>query len=142
MRRSVDYWKRKRVWAGPSPDAALGPQGDSVGRRKLASDGRNWDHLVAQLRPRVTRFYAGSARNEAAAKAAVVSLGVTLSDGWMFSVNNAGYGQFAPFEAYECGRLQAVVEHMFLRGGVVYTTRAAVPWMRSRRRSHLSVVFG
>lgn len=50
-------------------------------------------------------------------------------------VNNAGYGQFAPFEQMQGADFQAVIDTCFY--GVVYTTRAALPVMRKQRSGHI-----
>jgi NAD(P)-dependent dehydrogenase (short-subunit alcohol dehydrogenase family) len=50
-------------------------------------------------------------------------------------VNNAGYGQFAPFEQMSAEDFQAVVDTCFY--GVVYTTRAALPVMRKQKSGHI-----
>jgi NAD(P)-dependent dehydrogenase (short-subunit alcohol dehydrogenase family) len=50
-------------------------------------------------------------------------------------VNNAGYGQFAPFEQMSAEDFKAVVDTCFY--GVVYTTRAAVPVMREQKSGHI-----
>src|SRR5882724_5604206 len=50
-------------------------------------------------------------------------------------VNNAGYGQFAPFEQMSAADFQAVVDTCFY--GVVYTTRAALPPMRKQKTGHI-----
>jgi NAD(P)-dependent dehydrogenase (short-subunit alcohol dehydrogenase family) len=50
-------------------------------------------------------------------------------------VNNAGYGQFAPFEQMSAEDFQAVMDTCFY--GVVYTTRAAIPVMRRQRSGHI-----
>src|SRR5258707_8786040 len=47
-------------------------------------------------------------------------------------VNNAGYGDVAPFEQLSAERFKAVMDTNFY--GVVNTTRAAVPVMRKQRR--------
>ena len=49
-------------------------------------------------------------RDEAAAKAAVQPAVGTLG-GWDVLVNNAGYGQFAPFEQMSAEDFQAVWTH-------------------------------
>ena len=50
-------------------------------------------------------------------------------------VNNAGYGQFAPFEQMSAEDFQAVVDTCFY--GVVNTTRAALPVMREQKNGHI-----
>jgi NAD(P)-dependent dehydrogenase (short-subunit alcohol dehydrogenase family) len=50
-------------------------------------------------------------------------------------VNNAGYGQFAPFEQMSAEDFKAIVDTCFY--GVVYTTRAALPVMRKQRSGYI-----
>jgi NAD(P)-dependent dehydrogenase (short-subunit alcohol dehydrogenase family) len=73
-------------------------------------------------------------RDEAAAKAAV-QLAVDTYGRLDVLVNNAGYGQFAPFEQMSAADFQAIVDTCFY--GVVYTTRAAIPVMRKQKSGHV-----
>jgi NAD(P)-dependent dehydrogenase (short-subunit alcohol dehydrogenase family) len=50
-------------------------------------------------------------------------------------VNNAGYGDIAPFEPSSAGRFKAVRNTNFY--GVVNVTRAAVPLMREQRSGRI-----
>jgi NAD(P)-dependent dehydrogenase (short-subunit alcohol dehydrogenase family) len=89
--------------------------------------------LVAQYGQRVKPITL-EVRDEAAAKAAV-QLAVDTFGRLDVLVNNAGYGQFAPFEQMSAEDFQAVVDTCFY--GVVYTTRAAVPVMRKQRSGRI-----
>ena len=81
--------------------------------------------LVAQYGERVKPVKL-EVRDEAAAKAAVELAVDTF-------MNNAGYGQFAPFEQMSAEDFQAIVDTCFY--GVVYTTRAAMPVPRPAKAS-------
>ena len=89
--------------------------------------------LVAQYGERV-KSVGLEVRDEAAAKAAV-QLAVDSFGRLDVLVNNAGYGQIAPFEQMSAEDFQAVVDTCFY--GVVYTTRAAVPVMRKQKSGHI-----
>jgi NAD(P)-dependent dehydrogenase (short-subunit alcohol dehydrogenase family) len=93
-----------------------------------------------ELRPLVARYgervkpVTLEVRDEAAAKAAV-QLAVDTFGRLDVLVNNAGYGQIAPFEQMSSADFQAVVDTCF--NGVVYTTRAAIPVMRKQKSGHI-----
>ena len=89
--------------------------------------------LVAQYGERVKPVTL-EVRDEAVAKAAV-QLAVDTFGRLDVLVNNAGYGQFAPFEQMSAEDFQAVVDTCFY--GVVYTTRAAIPVMRKQMSGHI-----
>jgi NAD(P)-dependent dehydrogenase (short-subunit alcohol dehydrogenase family) len=89
--------------------------------------------LVAQYGERVKPVTL-EVRDEVAAKAAV-QLAVDTFGRLDVLVNNAGYGQFAPFEQMSAEDFQAIVDTCFY--GVVYTTRAAVPVMRKQKSGHI-----
>src|SRR6266850_1517935 len=111
-------------------EAALGA-GDSVvaGARRT----EELAPLVARYGDRVKPVRL-EVRDESAAKAAV-QLAADTFGRLDVLVNNAGYGQFAPFEQMSAEDFQAVVDTCFY--GVVYTTRAAIPVMRKQRSGHI-----
>jgi NAD(P)-dependent dehydrogenase (short-subunit alcohol dehydrogenase family) len=107
-------------------EAALAA-GDSVvaGARRM----EQLEPLVAQYGDRVKPVQL-EVRNEAEAQAAV-DTAVKVYGRLDVLVNNAGYGEFAPFEQMSPEDFKAVVDTCFY--GVVYTTRAAIPVMRQQR---------
>jgi NAD(P)-dependent dehydrogenase (short-subunit alcohol dehydrogenase family) len=111
-------------------EAALAA-GDSVvaGARRTGE----LEALVARYGERVKPVTL-EVRDETAAKAAV-RLAVDAFGRLDVLVNNAGYGQFAPFEQMSPEDFRAVVDTCFY--GVVYTTRAAVPVMRKQNSGHI-----
>lgn len=111
-------------------EAALAA-GDNVvaGARRL----EELDALVKQYGNRVKPVLL-DVRNEAHAQVAV-KLAVDTFGRLDVLVNNAGYGQFAPFEQMSGADFQAVMDTCFY--GVVYTTRAAVPVMRKQKSGHI-----
>src|ERR1700751_1325666 len=111
-------------------EAALAA-GDSVvaGARRT----QELEPLVAQYGERV-KPATMEVRDEAAAKGAV-QLAVDTFGRLDVLVNNAGYGQFAPFEQMSAEDFQAIVDTCFY--GVVDTTRAAVPVMRKQKSGRI-----
>jgi NAD(P)-dependent dehydrogenase (short-subunit alcohol dehydrogenase family) len=105
--------------------------GDSViaGARRI----EELDTLVAQYGDRVQPVRL-EVRDEGQAKAAV-ELALEKFGRLDVLVNNAGYGQLAPFEQMSGEDFQAIVDTCFY--GVVYTTRAAVPVMRRQKGGHI-----
>jgi NAD(P)-dependent dehydrogenase (short-subunit alcohol dehydrogenase family) len=105
--------------------------GDSVvaGARRI----EELEPLVAQYGERIKPVTL-EVRDEAAAKAAVQAAVDTFGRLDVL-VNNAGYGQFAPFEQMSAEDFKAVVDTCFY--GVVYTTRAAVPVMRKQKSGYI-----
>ena len=89
--------------------------------------------LVAQYGERVKPVTL-EVRDETAAKAAV-QLAVDTFGQLDVLVNNAGYGQFAPFEQMSAEDFRAVVDTCFY--GVVFTARAAIPVMRKQKSGHI-----
>jgi NAD(P)-dependent dehydrogenase (short-subunit alcohol dehydrogenase family) len=107
----------------------------AVGDRVVAGARRTEElsPLVAQYGDRVKPVTL-EVRDEAAAKGAV-QLAVDTFGRLDVLVNNAGYGQFAPFEQMSAEDFKAVMDTCFY--GVVYTTRAAIPVMRKQKSGYI-----
>src|SRR5216683_2104952 len=89
--------------------------------------------LVAQYGGRVKRVTL-EVRDEAAAKAAV-QFAVDTFGRLDVLVNNAGYGQFAPFEQMSAEDFKAIVDTCFY--GVVYTSAPLCRVMRKQKSGHI-----
>jgi NAD(P)-dependent dehydrogenase (short-subunit alcohol dehydrogenase family) len=128
-----------RVWLVTGSASGLGR---SIAEAVLASG----DYLVATARdPRrledLVKNYGDQVRtapldvaDEDAAKAAV-QVAVGAFGRLDVVVNNAGYGDVAPFEQLSSERFKAVIDTNFY--GVVYVTRAAIPIMRKQKSGYI-----
>src|ERR1700692_3312219 len=124
-----------KVWFVTGSASGLGR---SIAEAVLTSG----DHLVATARyPRrladLAQKYGNQIRtapldvaDEGAAHAAV-QVAVDTFGRLDVVVNNAGYGDVAPFEQLSSDRFKAVIDTNFY--GVVYVTRAALPIMRKQK---------
>jgi NAD(P)-dependent dehydrogenase (short-subunit alcohol dehydrogenase family) len=120
--------------------------GNGLGRDIVEAALAAGDSVVAgarrteELAPLVTQYgermkpVTLEVRDETAAKAAA-QLAVDSFGRLDVLVNNAGYGQFSPFEQMSAEDFQAIVDTCFY--GVVYTTRAAVPVMRKQKSGYI-----
>src|SRR5882757_2126335 len=94
-----------------------------------ARDPRRLDDLVNKFGERV-RAVSLDVTDESAAQAAV-QVALDAFGRLDVVVNNAGFGDIAPFEQLSAERFKAVIDTNFY--GVVNVTRAAVPHMRKQR---------
>ena len=124
-----------RVWLVTGSASGLGRNiAEAVlaaGDRLVATarDPRRLDDLVQKYGDQV-RTAALDVTDESAAQAAVQAA-VAAFGRLDVVVNNAGYGDIAPFEQLSSERFKAVVDTNFY--GVVNVTRAAVPIMRMQK---------
>ena len=104
-----------------------------------ARDTKRLDDLVKKYGDRV-RAVPLDVTDESAAQAAVQTA-VAAFGRLDVVVNNAGYGDIAPFEQLSAERFKAVMDTNFY--GVVNVTRAAVPLMREQKeRLHPPDIIG
>ena len=94
-----------------------------------ARDPRRLDDLVSKFGERV-RAVSLDVADESAAQA-IVQVALDAFGRLDVVVNNAGFGDIAPFEQLSAERFKAVIDTNFY--GVVNVTRAAVPHMRKQR---------
>src|ERR1700731_588407 len=94
-----------------------------------ARDPKRVDDLVKKYGDRV-RAVALDVTDESAAQAAV-QVALDAFGRLDVVVNNAGFGDIAPFEQLSAERFKAVIDTNFY--GVVNVTRAAAPHMRKQR---------
>src|SRR5580658_4208235 len=134
-----DFCEMAKVWL-------ITGSGNGLGRDIAEAALASGDSVVAgarrteELAPLVEKYkdrvkpVGLEVRDEAAAKAAV-QLAVDSFGRLDVLVNNAGYGQIAPFEQMSGEDFQAVVDTCLY--GVVYTTRAAIPVMRKQKSGYI-----
>src|ERR1700741_930798 len=124
-----------RVWLVTGSASGLGRNiAEAVlesGDRLVATarDPRRLDDLVKKYGDRV-RAVSLDVADESAAQAAV-QVALDAFGRLDVVVNNAGFGDIAPFEQLSTARFKAVIDTNFY--GVVNVTRAAVPHMRKQR---------
>jgi len=128
-----------KVWLVTGSASGLGRSiADAVlaaGDRLVATarDPRRLDHLV-QKHGDMIRTAPLDVADEEAAKAAV-QVAVAAFGRLDVVVNNAGYGDVAPFEQLSSDRFKAVIDTNFY--GVVNVTRAALPVMRKQKSGYI-----
>jgi NAD(P)-dependent dehydrogenase (short-subunit alcohol dehydrogenase family) len=124
-----------KVWLVTGSASGLGR---NIAEAVLASD----DRLIATARdPRrlvdLVEKYGDQVRNapldvaDEAAACAAVQVAMDAFGRLDVVVNNAGFGDIAPFEQMSSDRFKALIDTNFY--GVVYMTRAALPVMRKQR---------
>lgn len=124
-----------KVWLVTGSASGLGREiAEAVlasGDRLLATarDSRQLNDLVGRYGEQVCTAPLDVA-DEAAAKAAVAKA-IDIFGRLDVLVNNAGYGDTAPFEQVSSERFRALIETNFF--GVVSMTRAAIPTMRQQK---------
>src|ERR1700726_4813957 len=125
-----------KVWLVTGSASGLGrniPEAFRASGERLvatAREPRRLDDLVKKYGDQV-RTASLDVADETAANAAVQAA-VDAFGRLDVVVNNAGYGDIAPFEQLSRERFRAVVDTNFY--GVVNVTRAALPIMRKQRR--------
>ena len=128
-----------KVWLVTGSASGLGREiAEAVlasGDRLLATarDRRRLNDFVERYGKQVSTA-ALDVSDEAAAKAAVAKA-VDVFGRLDVLVNNAGYGDTAPFEQLSSERFRALVETNFF--GVVSMTRAAIPIMRKQKSGYI-----
>src|SRR5215470_3304172 len=127
--------RQSKVWLVTGSASGLGRHiAEAVlasGDRLVATarDTRGLDELVKKYGDQVRTFVLDVVDENAAT--AAVQLAVNSFGRLDVLVNNAGYGDIAPFEQLSPERFKALIDTNFY--GVVYTTRAALPIMRKQR---------
>src|SRR5215467_3401806 len=127
--------RQSKVWLVTGSASGLGRHiAEAVlasGDRLVATarDTRGLDELIKRHGDQV-RTAVLDVVDETAASAAV-QLAVSSFGRLDVLVNNAGFGDIAPFEQLSPERFKALIDTNFY--GVVYTTRAALPIMRKQR---------
>src|SRR5579862_6349839 len=122
---------RQRQWFGPEHCGGCARIGRSTSRHSARP--RRLDDLVNKFGERV-RAVSLDVADESAAEAAV-QVALDTFGRLDVVVNNAGYGDIAPFEQLGAERFKAVIDTNFY--GVVNVTRAVIPLMRKQRSGYI-----